>query len=127
MSRGLGRIERVIAAEIASDAAYPMAVHLSSGRLAIAVYRPQDDFGGTGRCTLAQGKAVSRAMHSFVRKHQQYALAGGRGRKSLYLYDIADPVSVMWAKLSVKHRRSVPQSEAREALPTSGCASAAEG
>ena len=44
------------------------------------------------------------------------ALAGGRGRKSLYLYDTADPVSVMWAKLSVKHRRDVPQSEAREAL-----------
>ena len=61
-----------------------MAFHLSSGELAIAVYRPKDDFGGTGSCTLAQGKAVSRAMHSFVRKHQQYALVGGRGRKSLY-------------------------------------------
>jgi hypothetical protein len=116
VSRGLGRIERVIAAEIAGAAGHRMAVHLSSGQLAIAVYRPKDDFGGTGRCTLAQGTAISRAMHSFVRKHQQYALAGGRGRKSLYLYETADPVSVMWAKLSVKHRRFVPQSEAREAL-----------
>jgi hypothetical protein len=111
VSRGLGRIERVIAAEIAGAAGHRMAVHLSSGQLAIAVYRSKDEFGGTGRCTLAQGNAVSRAMHSFVRKHQQYALAGGRGRKSLYLYDTADPVSVMWAKLSVKHRRFVPQSE----------------
>jgi hypothetical protein len=116
MSRGLGRIERVIAAEIAGDARHRMAVHLGSGRLALAVYRPKDEFGGTGSSTLAQCKAVSCAMHSFVRKHQQYALAGGRGRKSLYLYDTADPVSVMWAKLSVEHRRFVPQSEAREAL-----------
>jgi hypothetical protein len=116
MSRGLRRIERVIVAKIAGDAGHRMAVHLSSGQLAIAVYRPKDDFSGTGRCTLAQGKAVSRAMRSFVRKHQQYALAGDQGRKSLYLYDTADPVNVMWAKLSVKHRHHVPQLEAQEAL-----------
>ena len=31
-------------------------------------------------------KAVARAMHSFVRKQQQYALTGGQGRRDLYLY-----------------------------------------
>ena len=45
MSRGLGRIERVIAARIASDAAYPMAVRLGSGQLAHAVYRPAENSG----------------------------------------------------------------------------------
>jgi hypothetical protein len=125
MSRGLGRIERVIAARIASDAAYPMAVRLGSGQLAHAVYRPAENSGaGIGnpgtlwswKPNLVQRKATARAMHSFVRKHQQYALVGGQGRKSIYLYDTADPVSVTWAKLSVKHRRFVSQQEAIESL-----------
>ena len=85
MSRGLGRIERVIAARIASDAAYPMAVRLGSGQLAHAVYRPAENSGaGIGnpgtlwswKPNLVQRKATARAMHSFVRKHQQYALVG---------------------------------------------------
>lgn len=47
-------------------------------------------------------------MHSFVRKHQQYALTGGQGRRQLYLYDTDDPVSVMWAKLNVERRQRNP-------------------
>jgi hypothetical protein len=127
MSRGLGRIERAIAAEIAGAARHPnpMSVHIGSHQLTDSVYRPQENSGaGFGKAgtkwdwepNLVQRKAVARAMHSFVRKHQQYALAGGLGHKSLYLYDTADPVSVMWAKLSVKHRRFVSQSEAKKAL-----------
>ena len=128
MSRGLGRIERMIAAKIASDAAYPIAFHLNSGQLATAVYRPKYSGAGPGnpgslwgwKPTPAQRVAASRAMHSFVRKHQQYALAGGQGRKRLYLYDTADPVSVMWAKLSVERRGFVCQSDARKALGAGG-------
>jgi hypothetical protein len=37
--------------------------------------------------TMAMRKAIVRAMHSFVRKYPQYALAGGKGRSELYLYD----------------------------------------
>jgi hypothetical protein len=58
--------------------------------------------------SLAQRKAVTRAMRSFVRKHQQYALTGGQGRRDLYLYDTADPLSVMWAKLNVERRQRNP-------------------
>jgi hypothetical protein len=127
MSRGLGHIERAIAAEIAHSARppHPLAVHIGSHQLTDSVYRPKENSGaGFGKAgtkwdwepNLVQHKAIVRAMHSFVRKHQQYALAGGLGRKSLYLCDTADPVSVMWAKLTVKHRRFVSQSEAKKAL-----------
>lgn len=68
--------------------------------------------------TPAQRKAVVRAMHSFVRKNPQYALTGGRGRKQLYLFEPDDPVSAMWAKLSVERRRFVARSAAEEALTT---------
>jgi hypothetical protein len=44
-------------------------------------------------------------MRSFVRKHQRYALAGGQGRKQLYLYEADDPLSVMWARLQVANRK----------------------
>src|ERR1700733_7094524 len=96
-----------------------------SGRSPARAARPRVNsgvgFGNPGSMwnwepNLVQQKATVRAMHSFVPKHQQYALAGGQGRKRLYLYDTADPLSVMWAKLSVEHRRFVSQSEARKAL-----------
>jgi hypothetical protein len=127
MSRGLGRIERAIAAEITGTGAgpHPMSVRIGSHQLTDTVYRPRENSGaGFGKAgtkwdwepSLVQHKAVVRAMHSFVRKHQQYALAGGQGRKRLYLYDTADPLSVMWAKLSVERRGFVCQSDARKAL-----------
>jgi hypothetical protein len=127
MSRGLGHIERVIAAEIAraGAGAYPLSVHIRSRQLTDTVYRPRENsgagFGEAGsrwdwKPNLVQRKAIVRAMHSFVRKHQRYALAGGQGRKRLYLYDTADPVSVMWAKLSAERRGFVCQSDAKEAL-----------
>jgi hypothetical protein len=36
-------------------------------------------------------------MHSFVRKHPEFALMGGQGRKRLCLYEVADPEGVDWA------------------------------
>ena len=52
-------------------------------------------------------------------KHQQYALTGGQGRRPP-LYDTADPVSVMGAKLWVErphaNKRFISRSDAVMAL-----------
>ena len=122
MSKGLGRIERVIAREI--EDAYtprhgsgPSSVHVSSWDLAVDLFYPKDGSWNTDWSpTAAQRKAVSRAMHSFVRKHPQYALTGGQGRKRLYLYEPSDPLSTMWAKMSVEQRHHVSRSMAQAAL-----------
>ena len=75
-----GKVERAIAAEIA-DAAKPDRgrigpVHIRSDQLVDEVDRPEDVRLGWNwadwKPTLAQRKAVTRAMRSFVRKHQQY-------------------------------------------------------
>jgi hypothetical protein len=58
-------------------------------------------------------------MHSFVRKHPEYALTGGKGRKRLYLYEVGDEMSVAWARLSVEHRRHVALVDVEEALRAS--------
>jgi hypothetical protein len=109
MSRGLGVIERLIEAEIA-EAHQPDrfgeigTVLLNSwtlaceGQLLITGWKP----------SAARRKAVVRAMHSFVRKHPQYALLGGQGRRILYLYETADPLSALWAKLNVYRRQRNP-------------------
>lgn len=54
-------------------------------------------------------------MHSFVRKHQQYALMGGLGRKGMWLYDTADLVSIAWAKMSVEQPKFVSLSDVKQA------------
>ena len=134
MSRGLGRIERAIAAEIA-EAAVPNitgeigTVMIRSDGLINDLYRPMDENGWPDwkwKPAPAQRKAATRAMRSFARKHQQYALAGGQGRRELYLYDAADPVSVMWTKLNVERRQRNPisRSAAKAALAQLGTASA---
>jgi hypothetical protein len=94
-----GKIERAIADEIAEAERREMSVLITSWGLTCTVFDSWDS-----PLTLAQRKAVTRAMHSFVRKHQQYALMGGQGRRELYLYDAADPASVMWTKLNVERR-----------------------
>lgn len=66
--------------------------------------------------TIAQSKSVTRAMRGFVRKSNQYALIGGNGRKRLYIYEPDDPLSAMWARLSVESRDFVPRNAARAAL-----------
>ena len=55
-------------------------------------------------------QAITRAPHSFVRKHLQYALMGEQGRKRLYLYEPGDSLSTMWAKMSVEQRTFVSRS-----------------
>lgn len=117
-----GKIERAIAAEIARN---PLdterSVLIRSDELADKLYCPHRAGGWPDwdwKPTRAQQTAVTRAMHSFVRKHQQYALTGGQGRRQLYLYDTADPVSVMWAKLNVERRQrnSICRADAIAAL-----------
>jgi hypothetical protein len=56
-----------------------------------------------------------RAMHSFVRKFPEYGLVGGKGRGILYLYEVADPLSAFWARLSVA-RGFVSRSEAQRLM-----------
>lgn len=129
-----GKIERAIMATIEDDRkgfrGEPGSVLVTSLEVARAVYNP---YPTTGLCTaveydalhrwkptMAQSTAVTRAMRSFVGKYQQYALTGGQGRHHLYLFDTADPLSVMWAKLWVDPKRKrgkfISQNEARAVL-----------
>lgn len=135
MSRGLGKIERVIAAEIADAAIVdeetgkPGTVLISSWELLSTVYEDHSTWDFKWKPTPAARKAVTRAMHSFVRKHQQYALTGGQGRRQLYLYDAADPISVIWAKLNVERRQRnmICRSDAVAALAQLGSTGAPAG
>jgi hypothetical protein len=114
MSRGLGRIERWIAEKIEQHrnrrrhgSRFPPSVLVSSSHLAYCYLDEATlcDDKSPWLTTAAQRKAVVRAMHSFVRKFPQYALMGGQGRKELYLYEPADPLSTVWAELHVHNRR----------------------
>jgi hypothetical protein len=115
MSRGLGRIERWIAKDIerqrVSDP--PTPIHVHAWEIACEFKDHGWDF--SWQPTRAQRKAVVRAMHSFVRKHPQYALTERRGRKGvgLILYEIADPVSVTWAKLRMEWPKFVSLSDVK--------------
>ena len=51
--------------------------------------------------TRAQMQAVTRAMRSFVRKHQRYALGAGKGRAHLILYQPDDVRSVTMLRLTM--------------------------
>jgi hypothetical protein len=125
MSRGLGKVERYILGEIERaknprDARFgPTPVRIRTWDV-LYVFRPLE--ANTGSCwsaqdaPAAQRKAVVRAMHSFVRKFPQFALMGGQGRKQLVLYEAGDPLSEMWARLTVERREFVPIMEARAAL-----------
>lgn len=110
MSRGLGRIERVIADAI--EYAHTPNSRGETGHVAITTwhllcacwspYKPgcaptAEDY----EFSHAQRAAVVRAMRSFVRKNPAYAVAGGAGRKSLRIYEIGDPISAAWARVSV--------------------------
>jgi hypothetical protein len=110
MSKGLGRIERLIEREIeraqgANRRAREYPIQISTWDLLCDAY-PSADY----TFTPAQRKAVTRAMHSYVRKHQRYALAGGQGRMQLYLYEPDDPLSTMWVKMQIANRKRNPVS-----------------
>ena len=104
MSRGLGKIERAILDDITIGGPSSVLIH-SWGLLCHHNCFRRPAFWNF-EPTTAERKAVTRAMRSFVRKFPQYALTGGKERKMLYLYEPADPISAMWAKLSSSARSS---------------------
>src|ERR1700722_15319997 len=110
MSRGLGRIERTILGQATADGAVDHhgskgAVLLNSGVLVGDLFEPRDGrWNADWQPTPAERKATTRGMRSIVRKYPQYALAGGKGRMTLYLFEPDDPVSAMWAKATVEKR-----------------------
>jgi hypothetical protein len=129
VSRGPGYIERAIAVciaectkERASDTEYE---RLSGGkkRPKAVLVRPWNVYGACGWFTPStswqpsesQHKAVARAMRSFVRKFSQYAVIGRRSG-TLCLYEAADPLSEMWARLSSQRQRHVTMVDAQLAL-----------
>jgi hypothetical protein len=125
MSRGLGVLERAVAARIADckrrdperDAIYatlgheppPAPVHVSAWDVCKSI-----DSEATP--TEVQLKAARRAMRTFVRKFPEYAVFSGKGRGRVELYERGDQLSAMWAKLSSRAARHVTLDDARRAL-----------
>ncbi len=116
MSRGLGIVERAIAAAIAEcqrrDGEADEFCRLAGRELPPrpVMVRPRDVWlqiepdvwkeATIRHPSKAQTKAITRAMHSFVRKFPQFALISGTGRGHLCLYERGDPLSAMWATLN---------------------------
>jgi hypothetical protein len=118
MGRGPGKIERCIAQEIEKDKqanhhGIEPALCLSNWNIAFELFRPQGPrFGWNDwKPSRSQLQSVTRSMHSFVRKHQQYALTGGKGRKHLFLYEPDNLRSATMAKLRVERRDHIPLME----------------
>jgi hypothetical protein len=78
MSRGLGHLERTILAMVERQRRKRQRVNFTALDIEYEAYP------GTPP-THAQHVAVLRSMHSFVRKHPQYALIGGKGSQPLVL------------------------------------------
>jgi hypothetical protein len=120
MSRGLGRIERIILKEIeqTKQSNKPQPVRVHSWGLVCGLADTIDERGRWQDPPRATRKAVTRAMHSFVRKFPQYALMGGQGRRILYLYEPGDPLSTLWTQLNVE-RGPVSLTEAKSVMSQS--------
>ena len=98
MSRGLGRLERLI-------------LQRASDRPVCLLCKTLAADAATSR------KAMARALHSFVRKFPHYALRGGLGRHHLLvLYDPADELSERWASLSANSRHPVSKEQAMQSF-----------
>jgi hypothetical protein len=50
------------------------------------------------------------------KKNPRYAVAGGTGRKQLYLYEPGDPLSAVWAQLTLQQRHRPALMEAERKL-----------
>src|SRR6187401_1804044 len=96
MSRGLGSIERFILDQVSKvDENGKKRVVLERGTLLARDYYMPEDVRNQWESwrwepSNAQRKAMTRALHSFVRKFPEYGLMGGNGRKTLILYERAD-------------------------------------
>jgi hypothetical protein len=126
MTRGLGRIERAILANIASskrNAAIgagqveradvslkddDSSVHITAWTLVHECFGPRNALESGWTPSRSQIKACMRAMHSIARKFPQYAIIARRGPKGIVLYEIADPVSMLRAKCEYEDQASEP-------------------
>jgi hypothetical protein len=118
VSKGLGRVERIIFAEVNQRdprTGEKPTVLLNSWTLSMDHRLPGYESRLDWTPSRSRRKAVVRAMHSFVCKFPEYALVGGQGRGILYLYDASDPLSAFWARLSVA-RGFVSRSEAQQLM-----------
>jgi hypothetical protein len=98
MSRGLGRLERLILQKASEQPVCLLCKNLA-------------DDAATSR------KAMARALHSFVRKYPHYALQGGTGRhRALILFDPTDRLSVRWASLSGNSRFPVTKEQLMQSV-----------
>ena len=110
MSRGLGKIERAILDDITIGGSSSVLIHSWGLVCHHNCFRRPANWNFEP--TTAERKAVTHAMRSFVRKFPQYALTRGKEGKMLYLYEPADPISAIWAKLSAERPKFVSRSEA---------------
>jgi hypothetical protein len=74
MSRGLGHIECTILQMVERQQRRKLRVSFSALDIVLNAYPHRE-----GWDSRAHFVAVHRAMHSFARKHPQYALVGGKG------------------------------------------------
>jgi hypothetical protein len=136
VSRGLGTIERAVAAcikrcrepnadanlytQMGKEPPAPV-VHVTAWGVCVHLNPPPVNIQGWKRPTETQLKAAKRAMHSFVQKFPDYGVMsakGGRGR--LCLYERGDKLSAMWAKLASQSGDHMTLSDAMEALVYAG-------
>lgn len=116
MSKGPGRLQLIIAQLIENDAKHRItdikpALCLSTWNVAWAAYHPgyaNPRATWNWRPSRTQLQSATRAMHGFVRRHQRYALAGGMGRKMLFLYEPDNERSACMVRLRLASRQPVP-------------------
>ena len=139
MRRHLGRIERAILASIAASKRVAInrsrthrsvievaaaagsvqgfdisrmdddsAVHITARTLAYECFGRPHEWDWTP--SHSQIKVCNRAIQSIARKFPQYGIIPGRGSKGIVLYEIADPVSVVRAKMRMGIENPVSRS-----------------
>jgi hypothetical protein len=82
MSQGLGRLEWAIVARIERQRQAHREVHVTAGAIVWDAYPHRlvrGDFVDPDPPPRAHLVAAHRAMHSFVRKHPEFGLIGGKG------------------------------------------------
>ena len=100
MSRGLGRLERAIVAGIERQRQAHREVRVTVGDIVWDAYPHRwvkGDFVDPDPPPRAHLVAAHRAMHSFVRKHAEFGLIGGKGGWPLELVSVS--AARKWASL----------------------------
>ena len=100
MSRGLDRLEQAIAATIERQRQAHREVRVTIGDIVGDAYPHRwvkGDFVDTDPSPRAHLVAAHRAMHSFVRKHPEFGLIGGKGGWPLELVSVS--AARRWASL----------------------------